>query len=120
MTNDITPFPPEQERFLRILHPYALEQHSRAVSHRTRFVHYTSADTAMSILRSKELWMRKSSCMNDFLEVQYGRTRLCTAYGESNAGAKFNRLLIACLTELPLILKHCLLVGHPISTRIPI
>ncbi len=104
MTNDITPFPPEQERFLRILHPYALEQHSRAVSHRTRFVHYTSADTAMSILRSKELWMRKSSCMNDFLEVQYGRNRLYTAYGKSNAGAKFkstlNRLFDGITTDI--------------------
>jgi Protein of unknown function (DUF2971) len=89
MTNDIPPFPPEQERFLRILHPYALDQHLRAVSQRTRFVHYTSADTAMSILRSREVWMRKSSCMNDFLEVQYGLARLGRAYGKTDAGAKF-------------------------------
>lgn len=93
MIQEIPPFPPEQERLLRIFHPYALEQHLRAVSQRIRFVHYTSADTAMSISRSKEVWMRKSSCMNDFLEVQYGLDRLYRAYGRTNAGAKFKSIL---------------------------
>jgi hypothetical protein len=30
----------------------------------------------MSILRSKQIWMRKSMCMNDFMEVQYGLRHL--------------------------------------------
>ncbi len=90
MTNQI---PPEQERFMRILHPYALKQHLRVLNGGTRFVHYSSADAAMSILRNKEVWMRNSSCMNDFLEVRYGLDRLYRAYRDTETGKKFQAVL---------------------------
>jgi hypothetical protein len=83
----------EQERFARILHPYMLQRHLSAVAEGTRFVHYTSADGALNILRSKEIWMRKSSCMNDYLEVQYGLQRLYKAYGQTEVGKKFKAAL---------------------------
>src|ERR1700683_546433 len=83
----------EQERFARILFPYALEQHSRVTSKGTRFVHYTNAEVAMKILRSKEVWMRKSSCMNDFLEIQYGLQTLSTVYHNTSAGKEFQSAL---------------------------
>jgi hypothetical protein len=37
-----------------------------------RFVHYTSADAALNIISEKRLWMRKTSCMSDYSEVQHG------------------------------------------------
>jgi hypothetical protein len=37
-----------------------------------RFVHYTSAEAALSILRSKRVWMRNTTCMTDYREVQHG------------------------------------------------
>lgn len=88
-----TQLSPEQERFARILHPHMLQQHLHAAAEGTRFVHYTTADVAMSILRSKEIWMRKSSCMNDYLEVQYGLARLYKAYGQTEVGKKFQSAL---------------------------
>jgi hypothetical protein len=90
MTNQISS---DQERLARILFPYAYERNLSARLQGTRFVHYTSAEAAMCILRSKEMWMRKSSCMNDFLEVQYGLTRLYRAYGQSEAGKSFKSIL---------------------------
>ena len=90
MTNQISP---DQERLARILFPYAYERNLSARQQSTRFAHYTSAEAAMSILRSKEVWMRKSSCMNDFLEVQYGLARLYRAYGQSEAGKSFKATL---------------------------
>jgi len=36
------------------------------------FVHYTSAEAALKIIRSKRLWMRNTNCMADFREVQHG------------------------------------------------
>jgi hypothetical protein len=39
---------------------------------RLRFVHYTSAEAALSIIRSKRLWMRNTTCMADYKEVQHG------------------------------------------------
>lgn len=37
-----------------------------------RFVHYTSAENALSIINTKRLWMRNATCMSDYLEVQHG------------------------------------------------
>jgi hypothetical protein len=37
-----------------------------------RFVHYTSAEAALSIIESKRFWMRNAVCMDDYSEVQHG------------------------------------------------
>ncbi len=37
-----------------------------------RFVHYTSAEAALSIIRSKRIWMRNTTCMSDYREVKHG------------------------------------------------
>src|ERR1039458_4464080 len=37
-----------------------------------RFVHYTSAEAALKIIRSKRLWMRNTTCMSDYREVRHG------------------------------------------------
>lgn len=61
-----------QEQLANIFFP---DIHARFVKARTngiRFVHYTNAVAAMSIIRSREVWMRKSLSMNDFMEVRHG------------------------------------------------
>lgn len=37
-----------------------------------RFVHYTSAESALQILESKRVWMRNAQLMNDFEEIHGG------------------------------------------------
>jgi hypothetical protein len=37
-----------------------------------RFVHYTSAEAALGILRSKRLWLRNTQSMVDYREVRHG------------------------------------------------
>lgn len=37
-----------------------------------RFAHYTSADAALKIIKSKRIWMRNATCMSDYREVQHG------------------------------------------------
>ncbi len=37
-----------------------------------RFVHYTSADAALNIIRAKRIWLRNTTCMADYREVQHG------------------------------------------------
>jgi hypothetical protein len=85
-------FTPEQERLFKIFYPYAYKRHSAVLAGNIRFVHYTSAEAAINILRSKEVWMRKSSCMNDFSEVQHGLNCLIKTYN-SEAGEVFKRTL---------------------------
>jgi hypothetical protein len=83
-------FDPVADKILQIFFPYMRSKQKEIESNKTRFVHYTSADAAMKILESKEVWMRESSCMNDFMEVQYGFERVLGAYDKGNeCGQKF-------------------------------
>jgi hypothetical protein len=59
-----------------------------------RFAHYTSADTAMSILMGENgpdgpkhfLWLRNATEMNDFSEIEHGQK--CLSWALSNEGGK--------------------------------
>jgi hypothetical protein len=72
---------PEQLQAFQLFHPYAWRKIGPIIegAHQ-RFVHYTSADAAMSMLKNKEVWMRKASMMNDFREIEYGLDTLAAAY----------------------------------------
>jgi hypothetical protein len=37
-----------------------------------RFVHYTSAENALKIIQTQEVWMRNVRCMDDYTEVRHG------------------------------------------------
>jgi hypothetical protein len=63
-----------------VFHPYAMRQVKRVATQRIRFVHYTTAEAATKILNSAEVWMRSSSCMADFREIDYGLECLDGAY----------------------------------------
>jgi Protein of unknown function (DUF2971) len=70
----------EQMLVLSIFQPYSLERIKHALINKTRFVHYTTADTAVRILENEQIWLRKCSCMNDFMEVEHGFECLNSAY----------------------------------------
>jgi hypothetical protein len=85
--------PPELEGLLLILQPRGIESNQDAAARNIRFVHYTRADAAMNILPAREVWMRQTSCMNDYSEIQYGLTLLRTTYNSNAAGAHFQNSL---------------------------
>jgi hypothetical protein len=49
-----------------------------------RFVYYTSAEAAMSIIRNEAVWLRNVQSMNDFSEVSHGYVCLRDALKEEN------------------------------------
>ena len=67
----------EAVRIMSVTMPYALKQ-IQAIYQRTpgqthaRFVHYTTAEAALSIIRTKRFWLRNTNCMSDYREVQHG------------------------------------------------
>lgn len=67
-------------KIAELFHPYAFKRMKHVVETNMRFVHYTSADVAMRIFITKHVWMRKSSCMNDFMEIEYGMDLLSRSY----------------------------------------
>jgi hypothetical protein len=66
----------------------------------TRFVHYTSADSALKILRSQRMLLRNSTLMNDFSEVQHGLSCLVAAY-DGPHGDRLKKAMAAVQSDLP-------------------
>lgn len=60
------------QKLYSIFMPRCVERVSKIAKKNQKLVHYTSAATALSILKNKEIWMRNTRCMNDFSEVRYG------------------------------------------------
>nr|WP_082490273.1 DUF2971 domain-containing protein [Methylobacterium sp. Leaf122] len=81
-------------RLREIFFPYASGRQRDLELRRGRFVHYTTASVAVSIIQNKQVWMRNASTMNDFMEVEYGYRCLNYAY-DSDAGVKFKNILDA-------------------------
>lgn len=67
---------PEQQRNMHLEAIFMPEARRRREaflnSHDPRFVHYTSADAAISILEKKRLWLRNTTAMTDNREVLHG------------------------------------------------
>jgi hypothetical protein len=61
-----------------------------------RFVHYTSAEAALDIIRNKRIWMRKTMCMSDYREVEHGFEILWNCFHEPSNLDKFTEVLDSC------------------------
>jgi hypothetical protein len=61
----------------------------------TRFVHYTTAEAALSIIQTKHIWMRKTTCMSDYLEVEHGFQILRKYFGDESKLDLFSKALDA-------------------------
>ena len=79
-------------RLFGIFLPYFRDKRAHSEQTRQRFAHYTSADSAVKMLNSEEVWLRKSSVMNDFSEIEFGIGCLDRAW-RSPAGVQFKQLL---------------------------
>src|SRR5262245_34778150 len=65
----------QNDRLERIFLPFARQRRDSLYKSRmgfARFVHYTCAESALKIIKSKRVWMRNATCMSDYREVQHG------------------------------------------------
>jgi len=62
-----------------------------------RFVHYTSAEAALSIIKSKRIWMRNTTCMTDYREVQHGFEILQKFFSDKSKTGAFVAALDVCV-----------------------
>lgn len=83
----------EQIKYMETFFPYAFGKIKAAHLGGKRFVHYTTAEAAISIIQNKEVWMRKSSYMNDYMEVTHGLDCLKKAHNNNEAGEKLNAII---------------------------
>lgn len=100
---------PLAQRLARIFMPYAMKQRQDAFRAQTgkspddaseddrmRFAHYTSADAAMKIINTKRMWMRNTTCMSDYSEVQHGYRMLRSFFTNEENADRFKSALNAC------------------------
>ena len=60
------------ELFDQTFYKYAHAKVENLKQVRRSFVHYTSVEAAISIIRNKEIWLRNSRVMNDYSEIAHG------------------------------------------------
>lgn len=82
-----------------IFFPHATEKIEQLKGRNGRFVHYTSAEAAIKIIGGKEVWLRKSSTMNDFSEITHGLDCLVQAY-DGDIGARFKSAVTSVFPDL--------------------
>src|ERR1700733_13254594 len=71
------------ERVEEIFFGYATDRRKPLLDGSLRLAHYTTAENARKIIQSKEFWLRNTTCMSDFSEVEHGYKQLL---GYFNAG----------------------------------
>jgi hypothetical protein len=86
------------QKFEAIFHPFAKTQREAlyAQNPSARFVHYTSAESALKIITSKRLWMRNTTCMADYREVQHGYGMLVRYFADAQKRSAFVQSLEQC------------------------
>lgn len=67
---------------------------------RGRLVHYTTAEAALSIIRTKRFWMRNTNCMSDFSEVQHGFDILDRFFANKARKDSFTETLDECFPDV--------------------
>src|SRR5882724_6602693 len=77
-----------QSQLMKIFFPHEFQRTLDALNSRRRFVYYTTADTAISIIPNREVWMRKTSLMNDYREIEHGFDCLNAAYKKHSESLK--------------------------------
>jgi hypothetical protein len=76
--------------------PYASDRRERVRKRKGRFVHYTSAANALSIIKTKRIWMRNATCMADFREVGHGLDALNRYFNKDSNRQAFIAALNEC------------------------
>ena len=83
---------PEVQRFQSVFFPYATRRLLTVAQSGQRFVHYTTAEVAASILAHGTVWMRNALTMNDFSEIQHGLNCISQAW-KSDTGVRLRALI---------------------------
>jgi|HubBroStandDraft_1064217.scaffolds.fasta_scaffold02652_8 hypothetical protein len=83
-----------------IFMPYATKERRKLYEptnfQAAKFVHYTTAEAALGIIASKRLWMRNTTCMADYREVQHGFSMLHRFFADESKRNTFTAALDAC------------------------
>lgn len=89
-----------QHKIFELFAPNTKREITRIRNTGKRFVHYTSAESGLAILRSGRVLLRNSTLMNDFSEVKHGMECLFAAYN-GGPGEALKELMRKVQPDLP-------------------
>ena len=93
----VTMTPDERSaKLLNIFLPYAAQRREQIIKENGRFVHYTSAANALSIIKERRIWMRNTKCMSDYREIQHGADALSRYFSVEPHKQAFAAALNSC------------------------
>lgn len=72
--------------------PHAMRRLEELHKSKTRFVHYTSAEVGLEILRTNTMWLRQAANMNDYSEIEHGLRCIASAW-RSDHGIRLQKIL---------------------------
>lgn len=91
------------EEAMKLLTEVIFVENSATIEHaklnKRRFVHYTSAEVALSIFRNKEFWLRNSSAMNDYSEIAYGESLFRHIFHSNDDVTMISRRVLDSISE---------------------
>lgn len=92
----------DEEKLFEIFLSYYCERKKKFELENKLFVHYTSAEAAIEIIRSAEFWLRETGRMNDWSETEYGFSCLNEAYKKHIARLQksLNRISVNLAKEI--------------------
>lgn len=77
------------EALENIFMPNMVKMKNKVLDLGNKYVHYTSAENALNILKSKRLWLRNPSCMNDYMEISHGHQMLLNFFNDAENRKSF-------------------------------
>jgi len=83
-----------------IFKPYATKSYERILPDKKRMVHYTSAENLMRIIQTRTIWLRNTTCMADFREVEHGYDFMLRFFHEQSKSARFKAALDMCFPNV--------------------
>lgn len=69
-----------EDKLMSLFFPYEFKKINEVKGVQKNFVHYTTANAAMNMIKTRQVWMRQPYLMNDHQEMEHGLNCLKSAY----------------------------------------
>jgi hypothetical protein len=86
---------PTAEMHKQVFFPYLSAKQKEFQEKKLSFIYYTTAATAVQIIRNRQIWMRSTGVMNDHTEVSHGISCIRNAF-ESISGKELSSAINNC------------------------
>lgn len=89
----------DEELLTNAFFSYTSQRVEAAKQANREFVHYTSSESALSIINNREIWLRNATTMNDYAEIAHGEACLRYCLYDNDDTVRRSRKILDSLVE---------------------